>query len=185
MTFVPFTQWKQHLELKPGDFCRIQGKFFIIDEVRKFRRPYTFTATTTQDLLQLTGSMAKRFQHIDKFAVSPGAGVTVTVAVTYRGVDVTSLQYAHTWNQLNANVAAPDELDIVSFSQEDIVRVVVTYTAGAPTATVLWFSGEEYSLVEYPAGQPPRFMIVHPYGFSRVLTYDEFEQGEMASRLRT
>lgn len=186
--FVPFVQWKAHLELKPGDFTRIQGRNFIIDEIRRFRRPYTYTTTTTADLRELTGSMAKRFQHVDKFAVVPGAGVTCTVALTYRGVDVTGQQYAHTWNQNNANVAAPDELDINSFSAEDLIRLVITYTAGAPTASIVWFSGEEYTLVEYPgaaADLPDRFVIVHPYGFSRVVTKEEFEKAGMAGRLRT
>jgi hypothetical protein len=190
MSFIPFIQWKDHRELLPGDFTRIQGRNYIIDEVRRFRRPFPYTATTTADLTQLTGSMAKRFQHIDKLAVSPGAGITCTVALTFRGVDVTGLQYAHTWTNLNANVVAPNELDINSFTQEDLVRLVITYTAGAGT-TIVWFSGEEYSLVEYPtqgdaAEQlPERFVIVHPYGFSRVVTSQEFYKAGMAGRLRT
>lgn len=109
---------------------RVQGRNYIIDEVRRFRRPYTFTTTTQQDLVELTGSMTKRFQHVDKMSVQPGTGVTCTVALTYRGVDVTGLQYAHTWNQVNANLAAPDELDINSFTREDIIRLTITYTAG-------------------------------------------------------
>lgn len=191
MSFIPYIQEKIHRELLPGDFVRIQGRNFIIDEVRRFRRPFTYTATTIADLLQLTGSMSKRFQHIDKFAVSPGAGVTCTVQLTYRGVDVTGMQYGHTWNQLNAAVVAPDELDINSFTQEDVVRLTITYTAGAPTPTIVWFSGEEYSLVEYSTqgddqGQlPERFVIVHPYGFSRVVTSDEFVKASMANKLRT
>lgn len=191
MSFIPYIQEKIHRELLPGDFVRIQGKNYMIDEVRRFRRPFTYTNTTTADLLQLTGSMSKRFQHIDKMAVSPGVGVTCTVQLTYRGVDVTGLQYAHTWNQLNAAVAAPNELDINSFTQEDVVRLAITYTAGALTATIVWFSGEEYTLVEYPTQGdtqqqlPERFVIVHPYGFSRVVTSDEFIKAGMASRLRT
>ena len=59
--FVPFVQRKAHYELKPGDFVRIQGKFFIIDEIRRFRRPFDFTATETRQLIQLTGSLANRF----------------------------------------------------------------------------------------------------------------------------
>lgn len=191
MSFIPYIQEKLHRELLPGDFVRIQGKNFIIDEVRRFRRPFTYTATITADLLQLTGSMSKRFQHIDKMAVSPGATVACTVQLTYRGVDVTGLQYGHTWNQLNAAVIAPDELDINSFTQEDVVRLTITYTAGAGVATIVWFSGEEYTLVEYPSQGdepsqlPERFVIVHPYGFSRVVTSDEFARAGMASRLRT
>jgi hypothetical protein len=189
--FVPYVQEKIHRELLPGDFVRVQGKNYIIDEVRRFRRPYTFTTTTTQDLTELTGSMTKRYQHVDKFAVSPGQGVTCTVALTYRGVDVTGLQYAHTWSNLNANVLSPNELDINSFTREDIIRLVITYTAGAPTATIVWFSGEEYSLVEYPtqgdktAELPERFVIVHPYGFSRVVTSQEYVKAELTGRLRT
>ena len=191
MSFVPFVQWKDHRELLPGDFVRVQGRNYIIDEVRRFRRPYTYTATTTADLVQLTGSMTKRFQHIDKMAIAPGQGVACTVTLTYRGVDITGLQYAHTWTNLNASVAAPDELDINSFTQEDLIRLVITYTAGAPTATVVWFSGEEYSLVEYPTQGddvnmlPDRFVITHPYGFSRVVTSQEFVKAAMAGRLRT
>jgi len=191
MSFIPYIQEKIHRELLPGDFVRIQGRNFIIDEVRRFRRPFTYTGTVTADLLQLTGSMTKRFQHIDKMAVSPGAGVTCTVQLTFRGVDVTGLQYGHTWNQLNANVAAPNELDINSFTQEDLVRLTITYVAGAPTPTIVWFSGEEYSLVDYPTqgeGEsqlPERFVIVHPYGFSRVVTAIEFVKAGMDSKLRT
>ena len=189
--FVPFVQWKDHRELLPGDFVRTQGRNYIIDEVRRFRRPYTFTATTVQDLVEMTGSMTKRFQHIDKMAVSPGQGVALTVALTYRGVDVTGLQYAHTWDALNANVVAPDELDINSFTREDIMRITVTYTAGAPVPTVVWFSGEEYSLVEYPTQGddmgtlPDRFVIVDAYGFSRVVTSAEYIKAELTGRLRT
>ena len=135
--------------------------------------------------------MSKRFQHIDKMAVSPGQGVTCTVALTYRGVDVTGLQYAHTWDTLNANVVAPDELDINSFTREDLVRLTITYTAGAPTPTIVWFSGEEYSLVEYPTQGdtpsmlPDRFVIVHPYGISRVVTAQEYDKAGLTGRLRT
>jgi len=169
---------------------RVQGRNYIIDEVRRFRRPFPYTATTTADLTSLTGSMTKRFQHIDKMAVSPGAGITCTVQLTFRGVDVTGLQYAHTWDGLNANVAAPDELDINSFTQEDLVRIIFTLVAGAGT-TIVYFSGEEYSLVEYPTQGdtteqlPERFVIVHPYGFSRVVTASEFVKAGMAGRLRT
>ena len=189
--FVPFVQWKDHRELLPGDFVRVQGRNYIIDEVRRFRRPYTFTTTTQQDLVELTGSMSKRFQHVDKMAVAPGQGVACTVALTYRGVDVTGLQYAHTWTNINANLAAPDELDINSFTREDIIRLTITYTAGAPTVTTVWFSGEEYSLVEYPTqgdsvGElPDRFVITQPYGFSRVVTSAEYVKAGLTGRLRT
>jgi len=190
MSFIPFIQEKIHRELMPGDAVRVQGRNYIIDEIRSFRRPYPFTATITQDLVELTGSMTKRFQHIDKFAVSPGGTATCTVSLTYRGVDVTGLQYAHVWNQLNANVAAPDELNIVSFTREDIIRLVFTLIGGAGTSFV-YFSGEEYSLVEYPTQGdsveelPDRFVVVAPYGFSRVLTAQEYVKSQLTGRLRT
>jgi hypothetical protein len=190
MSFIPFVQWKDHRELLPGDFVRVQGRNYIIDEVRRFRRPYPFTATTIQDLVELTGSMSKRFQHVDKMAVAPGVGITCTVQLTYRGVDVTGLQYAHTWNQVNANLAAPDELDINSFTREDIVRLTFTLIAGVGTSMV-WFSGEEYSLVEYPTQGdsvgllPERFVIPLPNGFSRVVTSTEYVKAELTGRLRT
>ena len=188
--FIPYVQRKAHLELKPGDFVRIQGTFFVIDEVRRFRRWYDYTATSTADLIELTGSLKSRFQHIDKFAVVATLATT-TVQVLYRNTDVTGLQYANTWTTLNANVAAPNELDINSFSREDIVRVVVTFDA-LETAARLWFSGEEYTLVEFPKdggpasdGVPSRFVTVLPYGFSRVMTKEEFENSQIGTRLRT
>ena len=197
--FAPFKQWKVHRELEVGDFVRTQGRFFIIDEIRRFRRSYSYTAAASADLVELTGSMVKRFQHIDKMAVQPGSGMTMTVALTYRGVDTTGMQYAHTWNQNNANVDAPTVLDINSFSREDIFHITVTLSG--QTASLVWFSGEEYTLVEYPnssagwyisdpvraadyVGKPPRFVIVHPYGFSRTVSIQEFEGGDMAGRLR-
>lgn len=161
---------------------RIQGTFFLIDEVRRFRRPFEFDDTETRNLVRLTGSLKKRFQHIDKFAVEPDEGIVTTVAMTYRGVDVTGLQYAHTWTSSNANILAPNELDINSFGREDLITVAVTTTGDV----TIWFSGEEYTLVEYPAGKvPPRFVCVVPYGFSRVVTAAEFEEADMAARLRT
>lgn len=199
--FAPFRQWKIHRELSPGDFIRAQGRFYIVDEVRRFRRPYAYTSTTGADLKELTGSLTKRFQHVDKMAVQPGSGVTMTVSLTYRGVDTTGMQYSHTWNQANAYVDSPTEVDICSFSQEDIFHLTVTFSAGQASSTV-WFSGEEYTLVEYPSdaaayylrdpakaaafvGKPGNFVVVHPYGFTRVVSIEEFEASQMAGRLRT
>lgn len=188
--FIPYVQRKAHYELKPGDFVRIQGDFFIIDEVRKFRRPFDFVATETRDLIQLSGSLKSRFQHIDKFAVDATLAAT-TVTVLYRQTDITGLQFAHTWTTLNANVNAPNEPGINSFSREDLIRVVVTFAA-LETAVTLWFSGEEYTLVPFPTdggpaedGIPSRFVIVVPYGFSRVMTKEEFADAQISFRLRT
>ena len=195
MSFIPFLQRKAHLELKPGDFVRIQGDFFIIDEVRKFRRPFpsattTWAGTRQEDLTELTGSLKSRFQHIDKFAIE-AAEVTSTVEVIYRGTDVTGLQFGHVWTTFNANVGAPDELDINSFSREDLIRVNIV-TVLVASVVRLWFSGEEYTLVDFPAdggpgkdGFPARFVVVAPYGFSRVMSKDEFKSAQMASKLRS
>ena len=185
--FVPFTQRKVHYELKPGDFVRAQGKFFIIDEIRRFRRPFDFTATETRQLIQLTGSLANRFIHLDKFAVDPEATCTGTeVTLTYRGANITGLQYGHVWTNLNADPLTPDEIDLNSFTREDILQAIVTYAAGEAGTTALWFSGEEYTVVEYPTDKTPnRFVIVAYYGFSRVVTKEEFEEADMAGRMRT
>ncbi len=199
MAFIPYLQRKAHVELKPGDFVRIQNSFYIIDEIRKFRRyfptDYTFYVATQPalDLIELTGSLKSRFQHIDKFAVV-ATQVTTTVQVLYRNTDVTGLQFGHLWTTLNAGVAAPTELSINSFSREDIIRCIVTFPLVAPleTAVRLWFSGEEYTLVEFPKeggpakdGIPARFVLIVPYGFSRVMTKDEFADAEISFRLRT
>ena len=185
--FVPFTQRKAHYELKPGDFVRIQGSFFIIDEIRRFRRPFVFTATEIQQLIQLTGSLANRFIHLDKFAVDPEAACAGTqVTLTYRGANITGLQYGHVWTNLNADPLSPDEIDLNSFSREDILQASVDYVVGETGTTALWFSGEEYTLVEYPGGKTPnRFVIVAYYGFSRVVTKEEFVDADMAGRMRT
>lgn len=191
--FVPFVQRKIHHELKPGDFVRVSGKFYIVDEIRRFRRPFDYTATTTDELLQLTGSMPQRFQHIDKFAVDPvAAAAGVRVTLVFKGVDVTGQQYGHVWTTLNANVNSPDELDVNSLSREDVMTATITYAAGETGDVSIWFSGEEYTLVEFPSrggpgedGIPARFVIVHPYGFSRVVTKEEFVSAEMSGRLRT
>ena len=185
--FVPFTQRKVHYELKPGDFVRIQGKFFIIDEIRRFKKPFDFDDDETRQLISLTGSLANRFIHLDKFAVDPEAACAGTqVTITYRGADITGLQYAHVWTVLNADPDHPHEIDLNSFTREDILQAVVTYAAGEAGETALWFSGEEYTLVEYPSGKTPnRFVIVAYYGFSRVVTKEEFEEADMAGRLRT
>jgi len=196
--FVPYTQRKAHVELKPGDFVRIQGDFYEIDEVRKFRRAYPSPITTyaagqpAVQCIELTGSLKSRFQHIDKFAVV-ATQVTSTVSVLYRNTDVTGLQYAHPWTTLNANVASPNELNINSFSREDLITLVVTFSLVPPeTAMRIWFSGEEYTLVDYPKkggpaedGVPARFVLVAPYGFSRVMSKEEFETAQMAQKLRT
>ena len=197
--FVPFTQRKVHYELKSGDFVRIQGKFFIIDEIRRFKRPFDFLDTDDLQvqLTQLTGSLANRFIHLDKFAVDPEATCAGTeVTVTYRGADITGLQYAHVWTVLNADPDHPHEIDLNSFTKEDILQVTLVYAAGETGETALWFSGEEYTLVEYPGpmtlpdgrkttGVPNRFVIVAYYGFSRVVTKEEFEEADMAGRMRT
>ena len=185
--FIPFLQRKAHYELKPGDFVRIQGKFFIIDEIRRFRRPFVFTDSDQQQLIQLTGSLANRFIHLDKFAVDPEAACVGTqVTVIYRGSDITGLQYAHVWTTLNADPLAPQEIDLNSFTREDILQATLVYVEGETGTTALWFSGEEYTLVEYPKGQiPNRFVIVAYYGFSRVVTKEEFEAADMAGRMRT
>lgn len=197
MAFVPYVQRKTHVELKPGDFVRIQGDFFIIDEIRKFRRPFDdsqtpYIGSQTVDLIALTGSLKSRFQHIDKFAIDTPLATT-TVQVLYRNTDVTGLQFGHLWTINNAGVAAPHELGINSFSREDIIRIVITVPAAAPnTQVMIWFSGEEYTLVEFPKdggpagdGVPARFVLVVPYGFSRVMTKDEFADAQISYRLRT
>ena len=188
--FVPFCQRKIHYELKPGDFVRIQNSFYVIDEVRKFRRWFDYNATTTDDIIALTGSLRSRFQHIDKFAIAADLA-TSTVQILYRNTDVTGLQFGHLWTTLNAGVGAPNELGINSFSREDIIRVVVTLAAGE-TEVRLWWSGEEYTLVEFPKdggpakdGIPARFVLCVPYGFSRVMTKEEFKGAEISHRLRT
>ena len=188
--FIPFVQRKAHVELKPGDFVRIQNDFYIIDEVRKFRYPFFFTALSeVRQLVAMTGTLKSRFRHIDKFAIDADDAINTTVQLQYRNTDVTGLQYAHTWTINNANLAAPDELDVNSFSREDLITVTLVTTD--PTVTI-WFSGEEYTLVEYPKsggpaedGKPARFVVVTPYGFSRVMTKEEFDTSEMAQRLRT
>lgn len=186
-TFIPFIQRKTHIELKPGDFVRIQNKFYMIDQIRRYRRPFEFTQTEQRQLLQVTGSMPQRFQHLDKFSVDPEAACTGTqVTLTYGGVDVTGLQYGHVFTTLNADPAQPYELDINTFSREDIIQASVVYAAGETGTTALWFSGEEYTVVEYPQGKTPdRFVIVAYHGFSRVVTKEEFEAADMAGRLRT
>lgn len=201
MSFIPYLQRKAHVELKPADFVRIQGDFFIIDEVRKFRRPFpivteTWAGTRQEDLTELTGNLKSRFQHIDKFAIE-AAEVTSTVEVIYRGADITGLQYGHLWTNYNANVGSPTELGINSFGKEDIIRVNITTVLVVSTVR-LWFSGEEYTLVGFPkeggvidpetgkgSGIPERFVIVAPYGFSRVITYKEFTRSQMATKLRS
>ena len=66
------------------------------------------------------------------------------------------------------------------------MQVTLVYAAGETGETALWFSGEEYTLVEYPTGDiPNRFVIVAYYGFSRVVTKEEFEVADMAGRMRT
>lgn len=197
MAFIPYLQRKAHVELKPGDFVRIQGGFFIIDEIRKFRRPFEdsqtpYVGSQTVDIIALTGSLKSRFQHIDKFAIDTPLATT-TVQVLYRNTDVTGLQFGHLWTINNAGVAAPNELGINSFSREDIIRIVITVPAAAPlTQVTIWFSGEEYTLVEFPKeggpakdGIPARFVLIVPYGFSRVMTKDEFADAEISYRLRT
>ena len=194
--FVPYVQRKTHVELKPADFVRIQNAFYVIDEVRKFRRWFDYEGSETADLIPLTGSLRSRFQHIDKFAVVADPA-TSTVQVLYRGTDITGLQFGHLWNTLNAAVGSPAELGINSFSREDIIRVVVTCVADTDDVR-LWWSGEEYTLVEFPktggvidpvtekgTGVPERFVLVVPYGFSRVMTHREFEGAEISHRLRT
>jgi len=194
--FVPYTQRKAHVELKPGDFVRIQSDFFIIDEVRKFRRPYPdaitfYTANQAAlNLPELTGSLKSRFQHIDKFAID-AVDATTTVVITYRNTDITGLQFAHVWTTLNAGVASPNEIGINSFSREDLFTLTLTIGA-VETAVRLWFSGEEYTLVAFPDnggpggdGIPARFVVIAPYGWSRVVSKEEFETSEMAQRLRT
>ena len=188
--FIPYTQRKTHVELKPGDFVRIQNSFYVIDEIRKFRRPLAYIGSQTDDLIPLTGSLRSRFQHIDKFAID-ALLATITVQVLYRGTDVTGLQFGHLWTTLNANVASPNELGINSFSREDIIRVVIT-TPAETDALTLWFSGEEYTLVEFPQdggpakdGVPARFVLVVPYGFSSVMTKEEFDGAQISHRLRT
>lgn len=193
--FIPYTQRKTHVELKPGDFVRIQGDFFEIDEVRKFRRPFDDITTPlvgsqTVQCIALTGSLKSRFQHIDKFAID-AALATVVCSILYRNTDVTGLQYAHSWNINNANLLAPTELGINSFSREDLITVVVT-TPNVTDEYYLWFSGEEYTLVDYPKtggpasdGIPARFVLIAPYGFSRVMSKEEFETAQMAQKLRT
>ncbi len=195
MAFIPYLQRKAHVELKPGDFVRIQNSFYVIDEVRKFRRPFPdattfYAAGQTVDLIALTGSLRSRFQHIDKFAIVADV-VTTTVQVLYRNTDVTGLQFGHLWTTLNANIAAPNELCLNSFSREDIIRVIINYGVGE-TDVRLWFSGEEYTLVEFPKeggpaedGIPARFVLAVPYGFSRVMTKEEFKGAEISFRLRT
>ena len=197
MAFIPYLQRKAHVELKPGDFVRIQNSFYVIDEVRKFRRPLAdsqtpYVGSQTVDLIALTGSLRSRFQHIDKFAIDTPLATT-TVQVLYRNTDVTGLQFGHLWTINNAGVASPNELGINSFSREDIIRVVITVPVAAPnTAVTLWFSGEEYTLVEFPKdggpaedGIPARFVLCVPYGFSRVMTKEEFKGAEISFRLRT
>lgn len=195
MAFIPYLQRKAHVELKPGDFVRIQGDFFIIDEVRKFRRPFDdsqtpYVGSQTVNLIQLTGSLKSRFQHIDKFAIDTPL-VTSTVQVNYRGTDITGLQFGHLWTINNAGVGAPTEFGINSFSREDIIQAVIT-TVLAAEQVMLWFSGEEYTLVEFPNdggpaadGMPARFVLVAPYGFSRVMTKEEFKSAQIDDRLRT
>ena len=190
MAFIPTLQRSIHRELDHADFCRIQDEFFIIDEVRRFRFPFVFAATGTLDITQLTGSLKSRFRHIDKFAVA-AADPTTTVSVTYRQTDVTGLQFAHTFTTVNSGLANPDMLNINSFSREDIVRVVVTFGVGE-TEITLWFSGEEYTLVAFPEeggpkkdGIPERFVIVVPYGFSKVKRAEVFKDAQIANRLRT
>lgn len=191
--FVPYVQRKTYYELKPGDFVRIQGDFYIIDEIRRFRRPFDYSASQTDELTPLTGSLKSRFQHIDKFAVDPEATCLNTqVVVTYRGTDITGMQYGHVWTTKNADADHPAEIDINSFSREDIISATITYATGETGDVSLWFSGEEYTLVEFPKtggpakdGMPGRFVIAHPYGFSRVITKEEFEEADMKGRLRT
>jgi len=202
--FWPFQQRKAHRELDPGDFVRVQGHWYIIDQIRRWRRPFDYDQDDgDQDvqLTQLTGSMTKRFQHIDKFAVDPDATCPlVQVVLSYRGTDVTGQQYGHAFWQYNANRLAPYELNNCSFSTEDIIRVVVTFADGETGIVTLWFSGEEYTLVNYKPPEeytidykppvkaprePSRFVVVSPYGFSRVMTLKEFKESGMDASLRT
>jgi len=196
--FVPYTQRKAHTELKPGDFVRIQGDFYIIDEIRKFRRPYPDATTfynasqPSVQCVELTGSLKSRFQHIDKFSIHATLGTT-TVTIVYKNTDVTGLQYAHLWTINNANLVAPDELGINSFSREDLITFTLTFDPDDDeTAVRIWFSGEEYTLVEYPGkggpgadGIPARFVVITSYGWSRVMSKEEFIESETAQRLRT
>ncbi len=190
MSFIPYLQRQAHRELSPGDFCRIQNSFFIIDEVRRFRFPFVFEASGVLDITELTGRLKSRFRHIDKFAMAATLATT-TVSITYRNTDVTGLQFAHVFTTVNANLGSPDQLDINSFSREDIIRVTVTFPVGETEAT-LWFSGEEYTLVAFPEdggpngdGVPERFVIVVPYGFSKVNRAEVFKDAQIAQRLRT
>lgn len=169
--FYPYKQRKQYEELAPGDIIRAEGQYYIINEVRRFRRPYDYSDTVQDDLEELTGSMTDRFVHIDKFAMSEHTG-DWTVKLEFQGVDVTGKQYGHLWYQENAGCDAPAELHLVSFTKNDIVRSTVTEVAAGALTT--WFSGEEYTLNKLQKGLPPdRFRIVTRYGWSRVLTKEE------------
>lgn len=199
MAFIPYVQRKAHVELKPGDFVRIQNDFFIIDEVRKFRRPYPDADTIpplyivtnpTINLVALTGALKARFQHIDKFAIDAQVATTY-VQLLYQNTDVTGLQYAHLWTTLNAGVANPTELGINSFTSQDLFAMTLTFGVGE-TGVRIWFSGEEYTLVDFPEeggpgkdGFPARFVVITRYGWSRVMSKEEFIDSQMAQRLRT
>lgn len=140
-------------------------------EVRGGRRHYDFTVTAQLDLRELTGSMTDRFIHVDKFAVEVVSG-TYTVQLTFAGTDVTGKQYGHTWDQLSADPAEPHEMNIVSFTFNDIIRAVVTATVAGSCR--LWFSYEEYVLQEVKSGRiPDKYKIATRYGWSRLITRAE------------
>ena len=200
MSFIPTLQRTIHRELDPGDFVRIQSEFYIIDEVRRFRFPFVFAATgalAAAAAAALTGSLKSRFRHIDKFSMA-AAVVTSTVQLLFRQTDVTGLQFANLFTTVNANMGSPVELDINSFSREDLINANVIFGA-VETGVTLWFSGEEYTLVKFPEkggipdpkdpekglGIPERFVIVTPYGFSKVNRYEVFRDAQIAFRLRT
>lgn len=166
-----------------GDIVRAEGGFYIVVEVRRGRRWFTYTATTQVDLTQLTGSMTDRFMHIDKFAMDEVSG-DWTVSLTYGSGDVTGKQYAHVWTMEAAEPErSPAQLDLISFTANDLLRIVVTQVLAGSVR--VWFSYEEYIVQTIKAGRvPDKYKIATRWGWSRLITRAEDVQLGISDALR-
>lgn len=183
LNFRPYVEEKVYEELRPGDVIKAEGEYYLVYEVRRGRRPYTFTGSIAQDLKEITGYMPDRFIHVDKFGIDELTG-TWTIAIRFQGTDITGKQYAHTWNAQNANARdSPNEMNVNSLADTDIINVTVVQVA--PGSVTIYFSYEEYAVTKVKVNIPERYKIVTRYGWSRLITLDEDQRLGIASSLRT
>lgn len=187
----PFRRSKRVEFLNIGDVTRAMLDFYVITQVRRNRRKYSWTTTdlpadessmemTDTQAKQMSGHLPDRFVLIDTLQVDV-VTLAVQITGTWKGSDITSLSIADYFNEVKAGADRPHELQFCSFGDGDLLKLKATAVGGAAAVDVYIYT-EEYRVKKLDK-RPRRYRIATYYGVSRVVTAEEDAELDLAGIL--